>query len=146
MIYDEPRFLPGGDRYMLIEFGNEMNLELNFMAQGLATAIGAQRIGGVIETAPCFASMLIHYEPDDIFRGPAVRPGMIASWLVGFMVYEWLSQTQGLGFWTDFLARLHPPHSQIGASLPSFAVAFALGALVSLAARRTGSLALSRQT
>jgi len=66
MIYDEPRFLPGGDRYMLIEFGNEMNLELNFMAQGLATAIGAQRIGGVIETAPCFASMLIHYEPDDI--------------------------------------------------------------------------------
>ena len=39
MIYDEPKFLAGGDRYMLIEFGNEMNLELNFMAQGLASAI-----------------------------------------------------------------------------------------------------------
>ena len=36
MIYEKPRYLPGGDRYMLIEFGNEMNLELNFMAQGLA--------------------------------------------------------------------------------------------------------------
>ena len=66
MIYDAPRFLPGGDRYLLIEFGNEMNLELNFIAQGLATAISEQNIKGVIETAPCFASMLVHYEPDDI--------------------------------------------------------------------------------
>jgi len=66
MIYDEPRFSPGGDRYVLIEFGNEMNLELNFMAQGLATAIAEQKTRGVIETAPCFASMLIHYEPDEI--------------------------------------------------------------------------------
>ena len=37
----------------------------------------------------------MHYEPDDIFRGPAVRPGMIASWLAGFAVYEWLAQTAG---------------------------------------------------
>ena len=66
MIYDRPAFRPGGDRYMLIEFGNEMNLELNFMAQGLATAIAEQKTRGVIETAPCFASMLIHYEPDEI--------------------------------------------------------------------------------
>ena len=65
-IYAQPRFLPGGDRYMLIEFGNEMNLELNFMAQGLAGAIRANKVGGVIETAPCFASMLVHYEPEDI--------------------------------------------------------------------------------
>ncbi len=66
MIYETPAFRPGGDRYMLIEFGNEMNLELNFMAQGLATAIAEQKTRGVIETAPCFASMLIHYEPDEI--------------------------------------------------------------------------------
>ena len=66
MIYDEPKFLAGGDRYMLIEFGNEMNLELNFMAQGLASAIEQNKTKGVIETAPCFASMLIHYDPDAI--------------------------------------------------------------------------------
>ena len=70
---------------------------------------------------------------------------MIAAWLAGFAVYEWLAQTQGLGFWTDFLAKLHPPDAQIGASLPSFAVSFALAAAVSFAARRTGALALSRQ-
>ena len=64
MIYERPRFLPGGDRYMLIEFGNEMNLELNFMAQGLASAIVEAKTKGVIETAPCFASMLVHYDPD----------------------------------------------------------------------------------
>jgi putative hydroxymethylpyrimidine transporter CytX len=87
----------------------------------------------------------LHYEPDDIFGGPAVRPGMIASWLIGFLIYEWLAQPQGLGFWTDFLADLHPLHSQVGASLPSFAVALALGGLVSLAARRTGALALAQQ-
>jgi KipI family sensor histidine kinase inhibitor len=66
MIYDQPKFLTGGDRYMLIEFGNEMNLELNFMAQGLATAIEQSRTKGVVETAPCFASMLIHYDPEAI--------------------------------------------------------------------------------
>ena len=56
MIYDEAKFLPGGDRYVLIEFGNEMNLELNFLAQGLAAAIEQSKTKGVIESAPCFAS------------------------------------------------------------------------------------------
>ena len=51
---------------MLIEFGNEMNLELNFMAQGLASAIEKKKTGWVIETAPCFASMLVHYDPQQI--------------------------------------------------------------------------------
>ena len=87
----------------------------------------------------------MHYSAEDIFGGPAFRPGMIASWIVGFAVYEWLAQTQGLGFWTDFLAKLHPPHAQIGASLPSFGVSLALGGLVSFAARRTGALALARE-
>jgi allophanate hydrolase subunit 1 len=43
-----------------------MNLELNFMGQGLAKAIGEAGTKGVIETAPCFASMLVHYEPDEV--------------------------------------------------------------------------------
>ena len=68
MIYQQPKFLPGGDRFVLLEFGNEMNLELNFTAQGLATAIGQEGVKGVVETAPCFASLLVHYEPDLIGR------------------------------------------------------------------------------
>ena len=65
-IYDTPKFLPAGDKYMLIEFGNIMNLELNFTAQNLAKAIKDNKVKGVYETSPCFASMLVHYEPDEI--------------------------------------------------------------------------------
>ena len=68
-----------------------------------------------------------HYTRDHIFAGPRWRPGMIGAWLAGFCVYEWLAQTQGLGFWTRFLAQLHPPTGGgIGASLPGFATAFVL--------------------
>lgn len=69
MIYEAAKFLPGGDRFVLIEFGNEMNLELNFLAQGLATAIAEHKVKGVIETAPCFASLLVHYDPDVVSFG-----------------------------------------------------------------------------
>jgi KipI family sensor histidine kinase inhibitor len=64
--YAEPKFLPGGDKYLLVEFGNVMNLELNFKAQGLAKAIGIAKIKGVYETLPCFASMIVHYNSDEI--------------------------------------------------------------------------------
>ncbi len=66
MIYEQPKYRPGGDRYMLIEFGDEMNLDLNFMGQGLAVALEENPVAGVIETAPCFATTLIHYEPEII--------------------------------------------------------------------------------
>ena len=65
-IYDTPKFLAAGDKYMLIEFGNVMNLELNFTAQNLAKAIKDHKVKGVYETSPCFASMLVHYEPEEI--------------------------------------------------------------------------------
>ena len=64
--YAEPKFLPGGDKYLLVEFGNVMNLELNFKAQGLAKAIEIAKIKGVYETLPCFASMIVHYNSDEI--------------------------------------------------------------------------------
>jgi NCS1 family nucleobase:cation symporter-1 len=68
-----------------------------------------------------------HYTPAHIFGAPQWRPGMIGAWLAGFCVYEWLAQTAGLGFWTRFLAQLHPPtNGGIGASLPGFATAFVL--------------------
>lgn len=73
MIYDKPRCLPGGDRYVLMEFGNEMNLELNFIAQGFSAALAEAGVTGVIESAPCFASLLVHYEPSKIGYADLVR-------------------------------------------------------------------------
>jgi NCS1 family nucleobase:cation symporter-1 len=67
-----------------------------------------------------------HYTREHVFEAPLWRPGMIASWLVGFALYEWIAQTQGLGFWTHFLGTLHPPSGGIGASLPGFAASFVL--------------------
>ena len=36
MIYEKPVFKAGGDRYLLVELGDELNLALNFTANGLA--------------------------------------------------------------------------------------------------------------
>ena len=70
-----------------------------------------------------------HYTREHVFEGPAVRPGPIVAWLVGFFVYEWLYQPTDLGFWSRWVGHLPTPSYQIGASLPSFAAAFLLTAL-----------------
>ncbi len=69
-----------------------------------------------------------HYTRAHIFDGPATRPGPILAWAIGFVVYEWLAQPLGLGFWTRLLHHLPTPSYQVGASAPGFAVAFLLAA------------------
>jgi putative hydroxymethylpyrimidine transporter CytX len=76
-----------------------------------------------------------HYTRAHVFEGPSWRPGMIASWLVGFALYEWIAQTQGLGFWSHLLSHLHPVSGGVGASLPSFAASFVLALGVGVAAK-----------
>jgi NCS1 family nucleobase:cation symporter-1 len=92
---------------------------------------------------PLFAVLLAdwlvagrHYDHDDVFLVPEIRPEMIGAWLVGFALYQWLSPV-GPGWWTDVVAHLHP-HALPwgGASLPSFAAAFALAVLARTVARR----------
>jgi nucleobase:cation symporter-1, NCS1 family len=82
-----------------------------------------------------------HYTAAHVFDAPTWRPGMIASWLAGFLVYEWLAQTQGLGFWSRFLGDLHPLHGGIGSSLPGFAVSFGLALFVSYVGSRVDATA-----
>jgi NCS1 family nucleobase:cation symporter-1 len=76
-----------------------------------------------------------HYTRHHVFDGPAFRPANIVAWLAGFGVYEWLYQPTDLGFWTRWVGHLPTPSYQIGASVPSFAVAF----LVTAAAVTLGS-------
>jgi len=71
-----------------------------------------------------------HYSERDIFGSPAFRFGPIAAWAAGFLLYEWLYQPVDLGFWSDLVAKVPAPGYQIGASLPSFALAFALTAVL----------------
>ena len=67
------------------------------------------------------------YTVEDVFE--ALRPGMVAAWLAGFLVYEWLAQPTDLGFWTSLLSHLPQPSYQVGASVPSFVTAFVLAGL-----------------
>lgn len=86
---------------------------------------------------PLFAVLLAHwlasgrhYTSEDVFEAPAWRPGLIAAWLAGFAAYQWLYPT-GPSWWVDLVARLDPPSWEIGATLPSFALSFAIALVVS---------------
>jgi KipI family sensor histidine kinase inhibitor len=66
MIYEEPRFLPGGDKFLQVELGDEMSLDLNVQVHALARMIRESRIPGVVELIPELASILISYDGDVI--------------------------------------------------------------------------------
>src|SRR5947207_3050913 len=72
-----------------------------------------------------------HYRERDFFAGPAVRAEQLAAWIVGFVLYQWLSP-QGPSWWTGVVAHLHPGHATWTASLPSFAAAFVLATVAGL--------------
>ncbi len=91
---------------------------------------------------PLFAVLLAdwlvagrRYTEDDLFRGPRWRPGLIAAWIGGFALYQWLSPT-GPGWWTELVRGLDPPEWEIGATLPSFVVSFAVALAVAAVTRR----------
>ncbi len=74
------------------------------------------------------------YRRSDVFEAPPLRPGLVAAWLAGFAVYQWLYPT-GPERWIDLVERIRPATAgldRLGVSLPSFAVAFALALAASL--------------
>src|SRR5712664_3065943 len=73
MIYDAPRFFPGGDRYIEVELGDEMGFELNFRVHSLSAAIRRAGIPGMIELIPEMASLQVSYDPDRISYDDMVR-------------------------------------------------------------------------
>src|SRR5437764_8039116 len=84
----------------------------------------------------------MHYTREHVFEGPAVRFGPVFAWIVGFLVYEWLSQPMDLGFWSRWLGHLPTPAYRFGASVPSFGVAFLLtAAAVALGSARAAARA-----
>jgi putative hydroxymethylpyrimidine transporter CytX len=91
---------------------------------------------------PLFAVLLAdwlasgrHYTAADVFDAPAWRPGLLAAWIAGFGLYQWLYPT-GPSWWVNAVDTLSPPNWGIGATLPSFTVSFTLALGVTVAARR----------
>ena len=94
---------------------------------------------------PLFAVLLAdwlaagaHYTPEDVFDAPPWRPGLIAAWIAGVALYQWLYPT-GPGWWVDVVGKLNPPDWGIGATVPSFLVAFCVASVVAVLARRTAA-------
>jgi putative hydroxymethylpyrimidine transporter CytX len=75
------------------------------------------------------------YDRAAVFGAPPVRPGLVVAWLSGFAAYQWLLP-QGPGWWVDLVERTSPPDLGIGASLPSFGLAFAVAAVAAVVSRR----------
>jgi putative hydroxymethylpyrimidine transporter CytX len=95
---------------------------------------------------PLFAVLLAdwlsagrHYTQADVFGTPAWRPGLVAAWLAGFALYQWLYPT-GPSWWVEFVANLNPPDWSIGATVPSFLVAFGLAMIAARFSPRAVSL------
>jgi putative hydroxymethylpyrimidine transporter CytX len=81
---------------------------------------------------PLFAVLLAdwlasgcRYDGHELLDAGPPRVGALVAWAAGFVAYQWLSPT-GPNWWVDQVQRLDPPSWQIGATLPSFAVSFAL--------------------
>jgi putative hydroxymethylpyrimidine transporter CytX len=94
---------------------------------------------------PLFAVLLAdwlaagaHYSREDVFDAPAWRPGLVAAWIAGFVLYQWLFPT-GPSWWVDLVENLDPPAWGVGATVPSFLVSFALAGVVAVLSRRSAA-------
>jgi inhibitor of KinA len=65
-LYSEPRFLLAGDKGLNMEFGNEINEEINQKIRATSAAISQREIPGIKELIPTYRSLLIIYEPLEI--------------------------------------------------------------------------------
>ncbi len=57
------RFMPSGDRAMVVEFGNEISTGINNQVHALAERIKREQVPGVLELVPTFRSLMVYYDP-----------------------------------------------------------------------------------
>lgn len=66
MIFEQPVIAPGGDRFIVVYFGDDAAIELNFLALGMKAALAEAGTAGVVDTNPCYNSLVVEYDPDAI--------------------------------------------------------------------------------
>ncbi|HEX4892122.1 MAG TPA: 5-oxoprolinase subunit PxpB [Hyphomicrobiaceae bacterium] len=57
------RFLAGGDTALVVEFGEEVDRQVNGLVLALADRVERAQLPGVIELVPTFRSLMVHYDP-----------------------------------------------------------------------------------
>jgi inhibitor of KinA len=63
MIYEKPRFLPGGDMAFSIELGDAIDPELNRRVRWLMLTIQEAKLPELVEMVPTYRSLLVYYDP-----------------------------------------------------------------------------------
>ena len=59
----KPRLLAMGDSALLVKFGEEIDPVINQRVHQLDALLRTDRMAGVIETVPAYATLLLHYDP-----------------------------------------------------------------------------------
>ena len=63
MLRSYPRILPFGDQAILVEFGAEINPEINRFVRAFSQQAGASKPPGIGPLLPSYSSVLIHFNP-----------------------------------------------------------------------------------
>ena len=62
----EIRYLPAGDKVMIVEFGNEISQEINNKVMALYHVINNSHIKGIEELIPTYRSLMVQYNPAQV--------------------------------------------------------------------------------
>lgn len=62
-MYKAAKYLPVGDKALLVEFGNSISLDVNRKVHALDHALAKLQPRGVLECVPTYRSLLVYYDP-----------------------------------------------------------------------------------
>lgn len=57
------RLVPSGDTALLVEWDEEISVEINTQVRALEYLVGQKAVPGVVEMVPAFRSLLVYYDP-----------------------------------------------------------------------------------
>ena len=62
-MYEKAKFLPAGDKSLIIEFGDSISPEINKEIRNMYIAMEKSGLDGIIEMVPTYRSLLVSYNP-----------------------------------------------------------------------------------
>lgn len=62
-MYSETKFVPAGDKSLVIEFGNSISPEINAKIRNMVNALDESDLASISEVIPTYRSILIIYDP-----------------------------------------------------------------------------------
>lgn len=71
-MYEQPRFLPAGDRGIVVEFGDEISEEVNAAVRRFVAAAREAALTGVEEVVPTYRSAAVYFDPLRVGRDQLV--------------------------------------------------------------------------